>query len=104
MADKILFHHGTTMVRRLRLAPGEAMRWHRDPFHRVAVMLPCDLLSIEYRDESESQRVEVTLGQVEWEEPSGRVHRAVNVGKQPDEQVTVFLLDSPDAVAQPTEE
>jgi hypothetical protein len=24
------------MVRRLRLAPGEAMPWHRDPFHRTA--------------------------------------------------------------------
>jgi hypothetical protein len=33
MADEILFHYGTTMVRRLRLASGEAMPWHRDPFH-----------------------------------------------------------------------
>ena len=24
------------MVRRLRLAPGEAMPWRRDPFHRTA--------------------------------------------------------------------
>jgi hypothetical protein len=51
-----------------------------------------------------SERVEVTPGQIEWEEPSARVHRAVNVGKQPYEQVTVFLLDRPDAVTQPTEE
>jgi hypothetical protein len=28
----------------------------------------------------------------------------VNVGKRPYEQVTVFLLDRADAVAQPTEE
>ena len=28
----------------------------------------------------------------------------MNVGTQPYEQVTVFLLDRPDAVAQPTEE
>jgi hypothetical protein len=28
----------------------------------------------------------------------------MNIGKQPYEQVTVFLLDRPDAVAQPTEE
>jgi hypothetical protein len=39
MTDEIVFQHGTTMVRRLRLAPGEAMGWHRDPFHRVAVVL-----------------------------------------------------------------
>jgi ceramide glucosyltransferase len=30
MTDEILFHNGTTMVRRLRLAPSEAMPWHRD--------------------------------------------------------------------------
>jgi quercetin dioxygenase-like cupin family protein len=102
MTDEIVLHQGTTMVRRLRLAPGEVMPWHRDPFHRVAVVLTGDVLSIEYRDGG-SQPVEITAGQVDWEEPSARVHRAVNVGKQPYEQVTVFLLDRPDAVAQPTE-
>jgi hypothetical protein len=35
---------------------------------------------------------------------SERVHRAVNVCKQPHEQVTIFLLDRSDAVAQATEE
>jgi hypothetical protein len=104
MTDEILFQHGTTMVRRLRVVPGEAMQWHRDPFHRVAVVLSGDVLSIEYRDGGESQRVEITPGQVDWEEPSARVHRAVNVGKQPYEQVTIFLLDRLDAVAQPNEE
>jgi quercetin dioxygenase-like cupin family protein len=102
--DETLLHQGTTVVRRLRLAPGEAMPWHRDPFHRVAVVFSGDVLSIEYRDGGESQRVEITPGHVEWEEPSARVHRAVNVGTQPYEQVTVFLLDRPDAVAQPNEE
>jgi len=38
MTDEILFDHGTTMVRKLRLAPGESMPWHRDPFQRVAVV------------------------------------------------------------------
>jgi quercetin dioxygenase-like cupin family protein len=104
MTDELVFHHGTTMVRRLRLAPGEAMPWHRDPFYRVAVLLSGDVLSIEYRDGGESQHVEITPGQVEWEQPGARVHRAVNVGKQPYEQVTVFLLDRPEAVAQPIEE
>jgi quercetin dioxygenase-like cupin family protein len=104
MTDEILFQQGTTMVRRLRLAPGEAMSWHRDPFRRVAVVLRGDLLSIEYRDGGESQSVEVTPGQVEWEEPSARVHRAVNVGRQPYEQVTVFLLDRPEVLAQPSED
>ena len=47
--------------------------------------------------ERESRRVEISAGQVEWEEPTERIHRAVNVSKQPYEQVTVFLLDRPDA-------
>ena len=75
----------------------------QDPFHRVAVVLSGDVLSIEYRD-GESLRVEIKPGQVDWEEPGVRIHRAVNVGKQPYEQVTVFLLDRPDAVPQPTED
>jgi hypothetical protein len=83
---------------------GEAMPWHRDPFHRVAVVISGDVLSIECRDGGESQRVEIAPGRVDWEKPSARVHRAVNVGTQPYEQVTVFLLDRPDAVAQPSEE
>jgi hypothetical protein len=60
--------------------------------------------SIEYRDGGESLRIEITPGEVEWEEPTERVHRAVNVGEQTYEQVTIFLLDSPDADPQPTEE
>ena len=104
MTDELLFHHGTTIVRRLRLAPGEAMSWHRDPFHRVAIVLSGDLLLIEYRAGAESRSVEITPGQVDWKEPSARVHRAVNIGKQMYEQVTVFLLDRPDAVPQPTDD
>ena len=86
------------------LLPARLCRRHRDPFHRVAVVLKGDLLAIEYRDGGESQRVEIAPGQVEWEEPSARVHRAMNIGKQPYEQVTVFLLDRLDAVPQRTEE
>src|SRR6516165_1187592 len=101
MTDEILFHHGNAMVRRLRLAPGEAMPWHRDPFHRIAVVLGGDLFSIEYGDGGERHLVTVTAGQVDWEQPTERRHRAVNVGEQPYEQITVFLLDRPDAVPQP---
>jgi hypothetical protein len=70
MTDEVLFHHGTTTVRRLCLAPGESMPWHRDPFHRVAVVLSGDVLLIEYRDGGESLRVEISSGQVDWEEPA----------------------------------
>jgi quercetin dioxygenase-like cupin family protein len=88
----------------LRLAPGEAMHWHRDPFHRVTVVLRGDALAIEYRDGGKGHRFEVAPGQADWDEPSDRVHRAVNVGEQPYEEIAVFFLDEPDAVAQPSDE
>jgi quercetin dioxygenase-like cupin family protein len=104
MAEERLFQRGTTLVRRLRLAPGEAMPWHQDPYHRVSVVLSGDALAIEDRESGEIDRFEVTPGQAGWDEPSDRVHRGVNVGEQPYEEVTVFFLDRPDAVPQPSGE
>jgi quercetin dioxygenase-like cupin family protein len=101
MMEEVLFERGTILVRRLRLAPGEAMPWHRDPFHRVTVVLSGDALTIEYRDGSPADRVEISPGQVDWDEPTDRIHRGVNAGAQAFEEITVFLLDRPDAVPQP---
>jgi hypothetical protein len=103
IADDVLFRRGTTLVRRQLLAPGEAMPWHRDPFHRVAVVLRGSRLAIEYRDGGERHEFDVVPGQVGWDEPTDLVHRGVNVGVEPYEEVTIFFLDSPDAVPQPTD-
>jgi hypothetical protein len=104
MTDEILFHRGTTHVRRQRLAPGEALPWHRDPFHRVGVVLAGDQIAIEFRDGSETRRVPVKPGQVGWDEPSNRPQRAVNVGQESYEEITIFFLDYPDAVPQPQDD
>jgi len=104
MTDERLFQRGTTLVRRLRLAPGEAMHWHRDPYHRVTVVLEGDALEIQYRDGGDSVRVEVSPGQADWDEPTDRVHRGVNIGDSRYEEVTIFFLDAPDSVPQPTAE
>ena len=101
LTEEVLFRRGTTLVRRLRLAPGEAMPWHVDPFHRISVVLGGDSLSIQYRDGVESIQVPVSPGQVDWDEPTDRVHRGVNTGSQKYEEVTVFLLDLPEDVHQP---
>lgn len=71
------------------------------PFHRVTVVLSGDLLNIEFRDGGKTLPCTVTAGEVDWSEPSTRVHRAVNVGKQVFEEVVTFFLDRPDAVPQP---
>ena len=99
--QQVLHHRGNYLVRRQRLLPGEATPWHRDPFHRVTVVLSGELLNIEFRDGGETQSWKITVGEVDWSEPSGRVHRAVNVGKEVFEEVVIFFLDRPDAVPQP---
>lgn len=104
MKDEVLFQRGTTLVRRMQLAPGEAMPWHRDPFHRVTVVLSGEALALEYRDGSEPERFPVTPGQVDWDEPTDRIHRGVNVGENPYEEITVFFLEHLDDVPQPREE
>lgn len=101
MTDEVLFRRGTTLVRRLRLSPGEATPWHHDPYHRVSVILSGDVIEIEFRDGTKPQRIELTAGQADWDEPFDRIHRAVNVGKELYEEVTTFFLDTPGAVAQP---
>lgn len=100
-SQQVLHHRGNYLVRRQRLEPGEASPWHRDLFHRVTVVLNGDLLLIEFRDGGETVPWKITVGEVAWSEPSDRVHRAVNVGKEPFEEVVTFFLDRPDAEPQP---
>jgi quercetin dioxygenase-like cupin family protein len=102
MADEPLFQRGVIYIRHLRLAPGEAMPWHRDPFQRITIVLQGEALAIEYGDGGQCQHVAVRAGQVDWDEPTDRIHRGVNVGAEPYEEITIFFLDHPGAVAQPT--
>ena len=37
--QQVLHHHGNYLVRRQKLLTGEVTPWHRDPFHRVTVVL-----------------------------------------------------------------
>jgi hypothetical protein len=92
---------GTTLVRRLVLEPGAATAWHVDPCERITVVVRGEALMIEFRDGAESERVQVVAGQADWDAPTDRVHRAVNVGQTTYEEVAIFFLDAPDAVAQP---
>ena len=93
--------HGATRVRRLILEPGGATPWHVDPYHRISVVVRGEALAIEFRDGRETERVRVHPGEADWDEPTGEVHRAVNVGRATYEEITIFFLDRPDAVPQP---
>jgi len=104
MIHETIGRRGATLVKRLVLEPGEATAWHRDPFHRVTVIVRGDALAIEYSDGAPIHRVSVSPGQVDWDAPTVRKHRAVNVGLTAYEEVAIFLLDDPDSVPQPTAE
>lgn len=99
--ETTVLQRGSIVVRRQVLAPGDATGWHVDPHHRVTMVLRGDALRIEFGDGGEAVDVAVQAGQVDWDEPSARVHRAVNNGDSTYEEVTVFLLDHPDAAPQP---
>jgi len=101
MIEETLHHRGTTLVRRMRLEPGEATRWHIDPFHRVSVVLKGDVLTIEFRDGRPTMEVKVSPGQVDWDEPGHDIHRAMNIGEVLYEEITVFFLAHPNDVPQP---
>jgi hypothetical protein len=101
MIEETIEHRGTTLIRRLVLAHGEATRWHRDPFERVTVVLQGERLAIEYRDGTPAVHVDVRPGLIDRDRASDRVHRAVNVGTIY-EQVVVFFLNRPDDDPQPS--
>lgn len=100
MQEEVLFEKGATLVRRLRLEPSEYLPWHIDPYHRVTVVLHGDRLQIEYRDRGEPLTITCTPGQVDWDEPTDRPHRAKNIGAAY-EEVTIFFRDREDAPHQP---
>lgn len=104
MTDEILLHRDKTLVRRLTLEPGEAMPWHRDPYHRVTVVMRGDAIEIQHYDGTPPECIPVTPGQVDWDEPYAPLHRGVNVGETVYEEITVFFLDRPDAIPQPNDE
>jgi hypothetical protein len=101
MIQETLHHRGTTLVRRLLLRPGEATRWHVDPFHRVSVVLKGDVLAVEFRDGQPTMEVRVSPGQVDWDEPGHLIHRALNIGDIPYEEITVFFLAHHNDAPQP---
>jgi hypothetical protein len=92
------------LVIRSVLEPGESTPWHIDSYHRFTLVVRGDLLALEFRDPRAVQTVPVHPGLAEWDSPTDRVHRAVNVGQQAYEQISVFFLDRPDSIPQPTAE
>ena len=95
METEIITKRDDLVIRRLVLEPGEAMPWHTDTCHRFSVVVRGEELRIEFRDTAEDVMVTVYPGLAGWDKPEARIHRAVNVGATPYEEVVVFFLGSP---------
>lgn len=89
------------VIRRLVLEPGEATPWHTDPCHRFSVVVGGERLRIEFLDTGEELVVPVHPGLAEWDAPEERVHRGVNSGSIPYEEVVTFFLERPGSDPQP---
>lgn len=89
------------IIRRHVLGPGEALPWHTDRCHRFTVVVSGEALSIEYRDSGEVETFPVHAGLADWDAPQPRVHRGINVGTVPYEEVIIFFLDEPGLEPQP---
>lgn len=101
MKDDVILRRDTVAVRRQVMDPGEATPWHVDPHDRISVVLRGDELRIEFKDGGDPIQVTVHPGEVDWDEPGERAHRAVNTGDSTYEEVTVFLLGEAAATLQP---
>lgn len=101
MSEQTLIERDKTLVRRQVLEVGEATPWHIDPYARITVVLSGTELSIEYRDGGLPDRIAIAPGQTDWDDPALRPHRAVNLGPDRYEEVTVFFLDRAGADPQP---
>src|SRR5262249_2222011 len=93
MGNQILYRRKGILVWRASLGPGESSGWHVDTCERVTVVVSGDRLAIQYRDGGQAEEFAVSGGQVDLDQPTGRVHRAVNVGRERYDEVVTFFLD-----------
>ena len=101
MKSETITQRADLIIRRHILPPGEALPWHTDRCHRFTVVVTGEALRIEYRDTGEVESFPVHPGMTGWDEPQTRVHRGVNAGTVPYEEVIMFFLDEPEVEPQP---
>lgn len=101
MKTETISQRENTLIRRHILQPGEALPWHTDLYHRFSVIISGDELGIEYRQSGEIERIAVYPGMADWDEPQPKVHRGVNIGKVPYEEIVIFFLGDPGTEPQP---
>ncbi len=101
MKTETISQRADLLIRRHILEPGEALPWHTDLCHRFSVVIRGEALGIEYRDSREVETISVYPGMADWDAPQSKVHRGINIGKVPYEEVIIFFLSKPDMEPQP---
>jgi len=101
MISETISQRADLIIRRHILEPGEALPWHTDLCHRFSVIVRGEAIAIEYLDSKEIKTIPVHPGLAEWDAPQSKVHRAINIGGVPYEEVILFLIDRPDMEPQP---
>ena len=101
MKSETISQRENILIRRHILEPGEALPWHMDLCHRFSVVIRGDALGIEYRDSGDVETFAVYPGMADWDEPQSKVHRGVNIGKVPYEEIIIFFLNEPGMEPQP---
>ncbi len=101
MKSETITQRADLIIRRHILEPGEALPWHTDLCHRFSVVVQGETLRIEYRDSEEIETFTVHPGMADWDAPQPKVHRGVNAGSVPYEEVIIFFIDEPGMEPQP---
>lgn len=93
MISQTITERANVIIRRHILEPGETLPWHTDLCHRFSVIIRGDSIAIEYRDSKDIKKISVHPGLAEWDAPQPKVHRAINIGEVPYEEVIIFFVD-----------
>ena len=101
MKSETITQRDDLIIRRHILEPGEALPWHTDLCHRFTVVVHGEALSIEYRDSGEIESYEIHPGMTGWDAPQPKVHRGINTGTVPYEEVIIFFINEPGMEPQP---
>jgi hypothetical protein len=101
MKSETITERTDLIIRRHILEPGEALPWHVDRCHRFTVVVTGEALRIEYRDSKAAEEFPVRAGLADWDAPQPKVHRGINIGSVPYEEVIMFFIDEPGMEPQP---
>lgn len=99
MKLEILTDEPHLIIHRLILYPNEATYWHTDQCRRFSVIISGHRLLIEYQNLGTSEEVKIYPGKAGWDDPESRIHRAVNIGCVPYEEIVTFYRET--AIVEP---